>query len=53
MKKHNSINSSLEIKKFLKFDKITKISEIEFNGINKDEIDLNFLKQKLRTIPVK
>ena len=53
MKKQSSINSSLEIKKFLKFDKITKISEIEFNGIRKDEIDMNFLKQKLRIIPSK
>jgi len=52
-KKRHSINSSLEIKKFLKFEKITNISEIEFKGINKDEIDLDFLKQKLRTIPVK
>ena len=53
MKKQSSINSSLEIKKFLKFDKITKISDIEFNGIRKDEIDLYFLKQKLRLIPAK
>ena len=53
MKKQSSINSSLEIKKILKFDKITKISDVEFNGIRKDEIDLDFLKQKLRFIPVK
>ena len=51
--KRSSINSTLEIRKFLKFDKISRISEIEFHGIYKDEIDLDFLKQKLRTIPVK
>ena len=52
-KKRHSINSSLEIKKFLKFDKIKNISEIQFKGIGEDEIDLDFLKQKLRTIQVK
>ena len=34
-------------------EKIPKISEIKFKGINQDEIDLDFLKQKLRTIPSK
>ena len=52
-KKRYTINSSLEVKKFLNFEKIKNISEIEFKGIHKDEIDLDFLKQKLRTIPVK
>ena len=47
-KKHNSINSSL-----IQLEKIPKISEIKFKGINQDEIDLDFLKQKLRTIPSK
>ena len=48
-----SLNSTLNIKKNLKFDKITKISEIDINNIKQDEIDLNFLKKNLRTIPVK
>mgnify|MGYP002626553003 FL=1 len=51
--KNSFINSNLEIKKILKIDKIVKISEIQFKGIYKDEINLDFLKQKLRTIPVK
>ena len=44
-KKRHSINSSLEIKKLLNFEKITNISEIQFKGINKDEIDLDFLNK--------
>ena len=46
--RHNSINSSL-----INFEKIKKISEIKFKDIKQDEIDLDFLKQKLRTIPTK
>ena len=45
-----SLNSTLNIKKALKFD---KLSEIDLNNIKYDEIDLNFLKTKLRTIPIK
>jgi len=48
-----SLNSTLNIKKNLKFDKITRISEIDINNIKQDEIDLNFLKKNMRTIPVK
>ena len=53
LRKTPSLNSTLNIKKNLKFDKITKISEIDINNIKQDEIDLNFLKKNLRTIPVK
>ena len=49
-KRSPSLNSTLNIKKALKFD---KISDIDINNIKLDEIDLNFLKKKLRTIPVK
>ena len=48
--KRPSINSSLDMSKILNID---KIADIEFKGIRKDEINLDFLKQKLRTIPVK
>lgn len=48
-----SLNSTLNIKKNIKFDKMTKIFEIELNNIKQDEIDLNYLKKNLRTIPVK
>ena len=47
------INSTLSIKRILKFDKTANISDIEFKNISKDEIDLEFLKQKLRIIPSK
>ena len=53
LRRNPSLNSTLNIKKNLKFDKITKISEIDINNIKQDEIDLNFLKKNLRTIPVK
>ena len=53
LRKTPSLNSTLNIKKTLKFDKITKISEIEIINIKQDEIDLNYLKKSLRTIPVK
>ena len=50
IKRSPSLNSTLNVKKVLKFD---KLSQIDINNIKLDEIDLNFLKKKLRTIPVK
>lgn len=50
LKRTISLNSTLNIKKALIFD---KFSEIDLNNIKYDEIDLNFLKSKLRTIPIK
>ena len=52
-RKSPSLNSTLNIKRALKFDKITNISGIDINNIKQDEIDLDFLKKKLRTIPAK
>ena len=49
-RKTPSINSTLNVKKALKFD---KLSEIDLNNIKYNEIDLNYLKSKLRTIPIK
>ena len=49
-KKTPSLNSTLNIKKELKFD---KLSEIDLNNIKYDEIDLSYLKSKLRVLPVK
>ena len=48
-----SLNSTLNITKALKFDKLTNFSAIDINNIKQDEIDLNFLKKNFRTIPVK
>ena len=53
LQKRPSINSTLDIRNFFTFDKVKKISETEFREIKKDEIDLDFLKEKFRTIPVK
>ena len=49
-RKTPSINSTLNVKRALKFD---KLSEIDLNNIKYNEIDLNYLKSKLRTIPIK
>ena len=53
LKKSPSLSSTLNIKKALKFERITDISTIDINNIKLDEIDLNFLKTKLRTIPAR
>jgi len=52
-KQSPSLNSTLNVRRALKFDKINRISDIDINNIKLDEIDLNFLKGKLRTIPIK
>ena len=48
-----TLNSTLNVKKAFKYDNIKRFSDIDLNNIKQDEIDLNYLKKKLRAIPIK